>query len=181
MPSTRNDPASSATDPGALLSRRRWFLGARAGARNGSGARRNDAWGLPRDAGALFFDRAALRGDAWEGLIDVPGAVFEAPGAVFGAWAGVFAAGALLSDVGDEAGELTAASLSSLGRAGAIGPPRSLHVTARAPLAAASRGSSARGCGRVAGRRAGRVARHAPAPATRTRRSPPACSGCCRS
>jgi hypothetical protein len=58
-------------------------------------------WELLGDARAVFFGSGALRGDAWEGLIDDPGTVFEAPSAVFETRAAVFAAGADKSDVGD--------------------------------------------------------------------------------
>ena len=58
------------------------------------------SWALAGDVRTLIFDSGALRGDAREALIDVPGAVFEAPGAVFEPPAAVFAAGAAKSDVG---------------------------------------------------------------------------------
>jgi hypothetical protein len=64
MPSTLNEWGSSAVDVVALLSRGRWFSGARADALSGPGARRNDAWWLADDAGALIFGPGALRGDA---------------------------------------------------------------------------------------------------------------------
>ncbi len=66
---------------------------------NGPRGRENRLRGLAGDAGARFFGRGALCGDAGEALNDAPGSVLEPPGAVFEPAAADFAVRSLFSDV----------------------------------------------------------------------------------